>query len=336
MRLQARAAVAAVAFVVAWAGPASAHELRPGFLELRETGAGTYAFLWKKPSGGEVEIYIAPVIPKECRLATAGQQQLTPGAVVVRGTLQCEGGLQGKILAIDGLESTITDVIVRVHHGDGRLESHVLKPVAPTVTLGASTTGWQRSRAYVRLGVEHILLGVDHLLFVLGLLLIVGDRWMLLKTITAFTAAHSITLAIATLGYASAPLPPLNATIALSILFLGPEIVRRWRGQTSFTIRNPWVVAFAFGLLHGFGFASGLTTLGLPQAEIPLALLLFNVGVEIGQLFFVALIGLLERAFRTLEIEWPRPVEALPGYVVGCLGAYWTIQRTVVLLGALR
>ena len=160
---------------------------------------------------------------------------------------------------------------------------------------------------------------------------------MLVKTITAFTVAHSITLAIATLGYASAPLPPLNAAIALSAsCSSAPRSCARWRGQTSFTIRHPWVVAFAFGLLHGFGFASGLTTMGLPPAEIPLALLLFNVGVEIGQLAFVVLIVLLERAFRALEIRWPRVVEALPGYAVGSLGAYWTIQRTVVLLGALR
>jgi hydrogenase/urease accessory protein HupE len=317
------------------ARPAIAHELRPGFLELRETGPGTYDFLWKKPSGGEVEIYIAPVVPPRCRLATAGEQQLTPGALVIRGVLTCEGGIQGKTLAIDGLASTVTDVIVRVHHGDGRLESHLLKPNAPRVALGAATTGWQRSRAYLRLGIEHILLGVDHLLFVLGLLLIVGDRWMLLKTITSFTIAHSITLAIATLGYATAPLPPLNAAIALSILFLGPEIVRRWRGETSFTIRHPWVVAFAFGLLHGFGFASGLTTMGLPQAEIPLALLLFNVGVEIGQVCFVLLILLLERSFRVLEIRWPRLLERLPGYAVGSLGAYWTIQRALVLMGGL-
>jgi len=141
---------------------------------------------------------------------------------------------------------------------------------------------------------------------------------------------------VATLGYASAPLPPLNAAIALSILFLGPEIVRRWRGETSFTIRHPWVVAFAFGLLHGFGFASGLTSLGLPPAEIPLALLLFNVGVEIGQLAFIILIVLLERSFRVLEVHWPVIAERLPGYVVGTLGAYWTIQRTLVLLASLR
>jgi hydrogenase/urease accessory protein HupE len=313
-----------------------AHESRPGFLELRETGPGTYSFLWKKPSGGEIEIYIAPIVPKDCRLATPGQQQLTPGALIVRGRLHCEGGIQGKTVAIDGLESTITDVIIRVHHADGHLESHVLKPINPSVTLGARTSRLERAAGYLPLGIEHILLGVDHLLFVLGLLLIVGNRRMLLKTITSFTLAHSITLAMATLGYASAPIPPLNAAIALSILFLGPEIVRKWRGQTSFTTEHPWVVAFAFGLLHGFGFASGLTTMGLAKAEIPLALLLFNAGVEIGQMFFVGVIVALERAFCTLEIRWPRFAEALPGYTVGSLGAYWTIQRMLMLLGGSR
>jgi hypothetical protein len=312
---------------------AIAHETRPGFLDLREGEQGTYALLWKKPSGGEIEIYIAPIIPKECRMTTSDQQQLSPGALIVRGTLRCDGGIQGKTLVIDGLETTITDVIVRINHADGRIENHLLKPLNPSVTLGAQTTPWQRSAMYLRLGVEHILLGVDHLLFVLGLLLIVADRWMLVKTITSFTIAHSITLAITTLGYTSAPALPLNAAIALSIFFLGPEIVRRWRDETSFTIRHPWVVAFAFGLLHGFGFASGLTTLGLPHAEIPLALLLFNVGVEIGQVFFIALIIALERAFRTLEIKWPRPVEMLPAYAVGSLGAYWTMQRMMMFLG---
>jgi len=326
----------AAALALGAASPASAHETRPGFLELRESDPTTYSLLWKRPTGGEVEIQIAPVVPEGCRLATPDRQQLTLGAVLVRGTLTCEGGLAGKTLRIAGLETTITDVLVRVHHADGRLESHLLKPGNPAVALGAMTTAWQRSASYLRLGIEHILLGIDHLLFVLGLLLIVTGRWTLVKTITAFTIAHSITLAIATLGYASVPVPPLNVAIALSILFLGPEIVRRWRGQTSFTIRHPWVVAFAFGLLHGFGFASGLKTMGLPQAEIPLALLLFNVGVEIGQIFFVGMIVALERAFRTLEIRWPRLVEALPGYAVGSLGAYWTMQRLVLMLGGLR
>jgi len=331
-----RALLGAVGLVLACGTAVSAHEARPGFLELRETGAETYSFLWKKPTGGEVEIHIAPAIPEGCRLATPDRQQLTPGAMIVRGTLACVGGLAGKTIVIAGLEATITDVLVRVHHADGRLESHLLRPATPSVTLGGITTATERALGYVQLGVQHILLGIDHLLFVLGLLLIVSDRWMLVKTITSFTVAHSLTLAIATLGYARAPLPPLNAAIALSILFLGPEIVRTWRGETSFTIRHPWVVAFAFGLLHGFGFASGLTSMGLPQAEIPLALLLFNVGVEIGQVAFVLLVIMLERAFRVLEVRWPRLVAQLPGYAVGTLGAYWTIQRTLILLGGAR
>ncbi len=271
-------------------------------------------------------------MPEGCDLTTLDRQQIVPGAEISRATLTCGGGLAGKTLAIEGLEATVTDVLVRVHHADGRLESHLLRPTSPAVTLGGTTTGLERAASYLRLGVQHIVLGVDHLLFVLGLMLIVADRWMLAKTVTAFTVAHSITLAIATLGYASAPLPPLNAAIALSILFLGPEIVRTWRGESSFTIRHPWVVAFAFGLLHGFGFASGLATLGLPRAEIPLALLLFNVGVELGQMAFVVLVLLLARSFRTLEIRWPAWTEALPAYAVGGLGAFWTIQRLVALM----
>jgi hypothetical protein len=329
--------IAAIAVLgLAGAHESRAHESRPGFLELRETGPETYSFLWKKPTGGEVEIQIAPLVPDGCRLATPDRQELTPGAMIVRGTLTCARGLAGKTIAIAGLEATITDVLVRLHHADGRLESHLLRPATPAVRLGAVTSAGQRALGYVELGVQHILLGVDHLLFVLGLLLIVSDRWMLVKTITSFTLAHSITLAVATLGYASAPLPPLNAAIALSILFLGPEIVRRWRGETSFTMEHPWVVAFAFGLLHGFGFASGLAAMGLPAAEIPLALLLFNVGVEMGQVAFVLLVILLERSFRVLEVRWPAAIAHFPGYAVGTLGAYWTIQRTLLLVAGAR
>jgi hydrogenase/urease accessory protein HupE len=328
-------AVAAV-LVLCAAAAASAHEVRPGFVELTQTSPENYNFLWKKPSGGEVELQIAPVLPPQCRLVVPGAQQLSPGAVVVRGQLSCPGGIAGKTLAIAGLESTITDVLVRVNHADGRVESHLLRPTTPSLSFGGHAGLAERALGYVQLGFQHILLGADHLLFVLGLMLIVANRWMLVKTLTAFTVAHSITLALATLGYASAPLLPLNAAIALSILFLGPEIVRAWRGEASFTIRHPWVVAFAFGLLHGFGFASGLSAMGLPKDEIPLALLLFNIGVELGQLAFVLLVVLLERAFRVLEVRWPLPLQRLPGYVVGTLGAFWTIQRTLVLVGAMR
>jgi hypothetical protein len=320
MRRGAQAAVALL-FMLAGVRGAAAHEARPGYLELRETAPGRYQVLWKPPSQGEAPAQVVPVFSEGCSFGSG------------LATLRCKDGLGGKTLRVDSLEATLTDVLVRVHHADGRTETHLLRPAEPSVTFGPPTGAGERAAAYLRIGIEHILLGVDHLLFVLGLLLIVGNRWMLFKTITAFTVAHSLTLAIATLGFASAPLQPLNAAIALSILFLGPEIVRVWRGETSLTIRHPWVVAFAFGLLHGFGFASGLASMGLPKAEIPLALLLFNVGVEVGQLAFVFLVLAMAWSFRQLEIRWTRWAAALPGYAVGTLGAFWTIQRTAILLG---
>jgi hydrogenase/urease accessory protein HupE len=311
-----------------------AHEIRPAVLNIVEQKPGWYEVTWKIPVLPGYEVDIAPVLPASLAAYGPPASHDVPGAKIQVSTYQAkEGGLAGEMITIDGLSTTQIDTMVRINFADGTSQSAILRPASPSFTVPSPGTRGEIAWIYMRLGVEHILQGIDHLLFVLGLLLIVGNRMMLLKTITAFTIAHSITLGIATLGYASAPGPPLNAAIALSILFLGPEIVRVWRGQTSFTIRHPWVVAFAFGLLHGFGFASGLSTNGLPSAEIPVALLLFNVGVEIGQLFFVLVIVLLERSFRTLEIRWPRWAEALPAYTVGGLGAFWTIQRVAIMVG---
>ena len=242
-------------------GPAvaTAHEVRPGYLELRETAPGVFRVLWKKPARGDMILKIDPVFPEGCRVAGIGSETMREGAYVARATLECEGGITGKAIEIAGLETTLTDVLVRVYYANGLEETHLVQPNKTSAVIGGPTSVVERIGAYTQLGIGHIALGVDHLLFVLGLLLIVSSPMMLLKTITSFTLAHSITLGIATLGFARAPALPLNAVIALSILFLGPEIVRVWRGKTSFTIRHPWVVAFAFGLMHGFGFASGLT-----------------------------------------------------------------------------
>jgi hypothetical protein len=316
--------------------PARAHELRPGYLEVRQTGPETFAMLWKVPALGDLRLGLHLRLPDNCTPTSAPLRVQTVDAYTERTTLTCPRGIEGRRIAIDGLTATLTDVLVRLVRTDGSVQSVRLTPSAASLVVAAVPSRFETAATYLRLGVEHILMGVDHLLFVLGLLLIVPHRWMLLKTITAFTVAHSLTLAVATLGYARAPLLPLNAAIALSILFLGPEIVRAGRGDTSFTLRHPWMVAFAFGLLHGFGFASGLTSMGLPRSEIPVALLLFNVGVEAGQMLFVLLLVLLARAFRTLEMRWPRWVDAVPAYTVGTLGAYWTLQRTVLLLGELR
>jgi hydrogenase/urease accessory protein HupE len=315
--------------------PTHAHELQPGFLELRESAPGTYEVLWKLPALGEspdARMPIVPVFPERCRQAGQARSARAGTAWVYTAQVECAGGLAGQAVAFEGLAAFATDVLVRVQHADGFVETHVVKPVQPAVTLRAGGEAGRGIGAYLYLGVEHILLGVDHLLFVLGLLLIVRARWALVQTVTAFTVAHSLTLAVATVGVAQVPPGPLNAAIALSILFLGLEVVRVWRDQTSLTIRHPWVVAFAFGLLHGFGFASGLAQLGLPRGEIPLALLLFNVGVELGQLAFVCAVLLLERAWRLLRIDWPLVLQRLPGYAVGTLGAFWTIQRVAMLL----
>lgn len=323
-------------FVTAFAVSVEAHRLQPAYLEINEQSAGKFSILWKRPLVGGRPMSIYPQLPTSCTNLTEPIVQLLPTGAVERWMIASgKGGLAGEQILIEGLSSTQTDVLVRIYYQEGDEETHLLRPASPSAVIGGVPSRIERIIAYVQLGIQHILMGIDHLLFVLGLLLIVQNRWMLLKTITSFTVAHSITLCVATLGYASVPLPPLNVVIALSILFLGPEIVRSWRGETSLTIRHPWVVAFAFGLLHGFGFATGLTNMGLRAAEIPLALLLFNIGVEIGQIAFVILVILLERSFRVLEIHWPRLARLVPGYAVGSLGAYWTIQRSVILVGGL-
>ncbi len=333
--------LARFASLVAWllivASSASAHEARPAYLEIKEIAPGQFSVLWRTPVLSGMRLPIALELPDDIKnLRQPDVEELADSLVERRWIDAGPGGLAGKRIEFPGLQFTITDVLVRVEFLDGRKLTTIVRPSQPWLEIAASQTWVGVAGTYILQGIRHILFGADHMLFVLGLLLIVKDRWMLLKTVTAFTVAHSITLAIATLGYAEIPVLPLNAAIALSILFLGPEIVRSWRGETSFTIRHPWVVAFAFGLLHGFGFASALTSAGLPRHELPLALVTFNVGVELGQLGFIALILALERSFRILEVRWPRWVQAVPGYTVGSLGAFWTIQRVAMLFGGAR
>ena len=329
--------VAVIVFIILCAGLSSkafAHESQPGSLELKQLGSNRYEVIWRAP------IYYGRPHPARLQLPdnwqTVGEPTVKqlPDSALHRRIVTVEGAsINGSVIRFPGLEATITDVFVRISRLDGSKATLIVRPTRPFTELRGERPWYISSGEYVSLGFCHILMGIDHLLFVLGLLIIVTGRMMLLKTITAFTVAHSITLGLATLGYASAPGPPLNAAIALSILFLGPEIVRVWRSETSFTINHPWVVAFAFGLLHGFGFASGLSTAGLPKGEIPLALLMFNIGVEFGQIAFVALILLICRSFKVLQVHWPRWVEFLPGYTIGSLGAYWTIQRVAIMVG---
>jgi hydrogenase/urease accessory protein HupE len=312
---------------------ATAHEARPAYLAINETAPGQFSVLWRTPVLSGMRLPVVLRLPDGVRDLRAPQiDDLTDSRIERRWIDAGPGRLEGKRIDFFGLQMTITDVFVRIERLDGAHSTEIVRPSRPYIEIPAPRGALSTAQAFLLQGIQHILFGADHLLFVLGLLLIVKNRWMLVKTITAFTVAHSLTLAVATLGYVNIPAPPLNAAIALSILFLGPEVVRSWRGETSFTLRHPWVVAFAFGLLHGFGFASGLTALGLPRGEIPLALLSFNVGVEIGQLGFVAMILLLLRAFKIIEMRWPLWLERAPGYVVGSLGAFWTIQCVVTMV----
>jgi len=309
-----------------------AHESRQAYLEIQETAPGQYTLLWRTPMKAGRRLPVVLQVPGGVRnLRDPVVQTLSDSTLERRWIDAGPEGLAGKRIEFPGLQFTITDAVVRVNLLDGRNWLAIAKPSQPWVSIEQAPGRWGVVADFIRQGTWHILSGPDHLLFVFGLLLLVGTAWMLVKTITAFTVAHSITLAAATLGYVQPPAPPIEAAIALSILFLGAEVLRARRGETSLSIRHPWIVAFAFGLLHGFGFASAMSAAGLPSADVPLALVSFNVGVELGQLAFVAVVLLLARSLRAFALNWPRSVEVLPAYAVGSLGAFWLIQRLVIV-----
>ena len=322
-------------FVATALAPALAqgHEVRPAYLELREITPHRFEVLWRTPVLAGRRLPVVLQLPAEVKNERGPTVQDLNDSLLERRTVDAgPAGFAGKRIAFPGLQVTITDVLVRISLLDGRTWTTFARPSQPWIEMEPTRGAAATAASFFAKGIQHILLGFDHLLFVFALLFIVRTPWMLVKTITAFTIAHSITLAAATLGHASVPVPPLEAAIALSILFLAPEIVRTWRQQSSFTIRHPWIVAFAFGLLHGFGFASALGEVGLPQADIPLALLTFNLGVEVGQLAFVATIVLAYRAVKAITWRWRGKIELAPAYIVGTLGAFWTIQRIVTIL----
>lgn len=327
-----RAALAALVLLTSWSLDAHGHETRPGLLELTEIDERRFSMLWKRPAGGETRIRIAPEVPEGCSFSSRDGAREIPGAIIARGQLDCPGGLAGKRLRIAGLESTITDVLVRVERADGRIESHILRPSSPEVRMVGGANRRELAIEYLETGIRHIVGGADHLLFVIGLMMIVRGGRPLVQTITSFTVAHSITLAVATMGYASPPGGPLNLLIALSVMFLGPDVYRAARGGTSLTIRAPYVIAFGFGLLHGFGFADGLSTAGLPRSEVPLALLWFNVGVEIAQISCIFVLLSIAKALRRLDWPWDPFKSVIPAYVIGSAGAFWTVQRIASLM----
>lgn len=320
-----------VAWLVAlafWAAPAQADVFRPAYLELREAGEGRYEVLWKAPAQGERLRLAAEVRFPGGTVETSREPVLfAGGAHVERWTIERPGGLVGQTVRIDGIVGGATDVLVRVERADGTSQVERLLPERPQFTIVASAGLAEVARSYLVLGVEHILGGIDHLLFVLALLLIVRGGRRIFATVTAFTVAHSLTLVAATLGWVRVPGAPVEAVIALSIVFVAAEVVHGLRGRPGLTARAPWIVAFTFGLLHGFGFAGALAEVGLPQKAIPPALLMFNVGVELGQLLFVAAVLALRALLARLPLRAPRWAAYVPAYAIGALATMWVFER---------
>ena len=309
------------------AGQAWAHEMRPGYLEIKEITQTSYSVLWKVPVRGDMRLSLDPHFPDTCSDMIPPSARSAGGALITRWAIRCDTSLADQHIIIKGLENTLTDVLARVQHLDGAVQTTRITPDQPSFKITESPGKLELIGTYLWLGVDHILLGVDHLLFVFALLLIVSGMRRLVWTITAFTLAHSITLAGATLGYIYVPQQPVEAIIALSILFLATEIVHSRRGRPGYAERWPWLVAFIFGLLHGFGFAGALAETGLPEHAIPFALVFFNIGVELGQLAFVAVVLTSGWLIHRIKVFPLQPAEMAAVYIIGGVAAYWTIER---------
>jgi hydrogenase/urease accessory protein HupE len=324
--------ILAIFAIFSLAHPLAAHESRPAFLDIREIAPGQYGVVWKRPMRGEYVIGFTVGWPEGCAPTVESESQV-PGASISRMLLNCDGtGLVGGTIMIDRLPETSAEVLVRVGFADGTNQTQLLRPASPSMIVAGPRGALAVAAEYLLLGFDHILAGIDHLVFVLGLTLIVGAGWRLVKTITAFTVAHSITLALSTLGHVRVSQAPVEAVIALSIVFLARELVLLRQGQPGLTSRMPWLVAFIFGLLHGLGFAGALREIGLPHGDIPLALLAFNLGVEAGQLAFVGVVlMLLAIGRRVCSGKLPNWLEYVPAYAIGTVAAFWTLER---ILGA--
>lgn len=307
---------------------ASAHELQPSSLEIRQLTTDRYEVVWRAPIYYKKPHPAKLQFPKHWESVGKPTIKQLPDSALHRHVVSIPNGeINGNVIHFIGLESTITDIFARFIWLDGTQTTAMARPSQPWIEIEAQRSGWQVAQDYTILGFEHILEGFDHLTFVLALLLIVSGMKLLLITVTSFTIAHSITLAAATLGVMWVPGPPVEATIALSILFLASELVKVNNGEESLTAQYPWIVAFVFGLLHGFGFAGALSDVGLPQNEVPLALLMFNVGVELGQIFFIFVVLFVIYILRRIHTNWPKILTQLPAYSIGSIAAFWLIER---------
>lgn len=307
---------------------ARSHEIRPAYLQIIQTTKTTYEVFWKVPSMGDAVPKIHPVFPSFFSIEELNKPNQISGSVIYSYKISSSRALQGSVVSIKGLNRTLIDALVTITYLNGEKVTLMLQPDKDASVIPGETSTIDVIKTYSQLGIEHILLGIDHLLFVLALIIITKGKWKIIKTITAFTIAHSITLSLAALGYVNFPTLPVEAVIALSIVFLALEILKNLKGEQTLTSKKPWLVAFTFGLLHGFGFAGALANIGLPQQDIPFALAFFNVGVELGQIAFVIVVlGFIKLI--SLKKEWPLSVQKLPAYAIGSLAAFWLVERVL-------
>lgn len=316
--------------MLAGALPARADELRPGYLELTQLNASDWKIVWKAPVLGGLATSAAPLLPKFCRL-TMNEARLSAGALVAVGRAACTQSLDGATVGLSGLEPGATDTLLRIAPLGRPVQTERLLPGHATIIVTAVPDALQVARSYFVIGVEHIVGGYDHLLFVVALVLLLQRGWPVVKAATAFTIAHSITLAGTTLGLFGLPQAPVEAVIALSIIFLAVEIVKakpdRPKGSLRLSERLPWLVAFLFGLLHGFGFAGALREIGLPQTDLPMALLTFNIGVEAGQMLIIAATLAVIAGLRRLAPMGLHPAVLASAYAIGSIASFWFIER---------
>jgi hypothetical protein len=305
-----------------------AHEVRPAYLQLHQTSADTYDVFWKVPALGDtmrLSLYVQ--LPQACTNLKQPKGFFANNAYTEQWSIECQGGLAGSTVRIEGLTATLTDVLVRVERLDGSSQVTRVMSSSPSFVVEAMPHRFEVARTYLVLGIEHILTGVDHLLFVSGLLLLVNGGRRLLLTVSAFTLSHMVTLTLATLGFVHVPAAPVEAVIALSILVVAWEILRKTTNPTGLAQRKPWLVAFSFGLLHGLGFASGLSAAGLPTAHIPLALGFFSAGVEVGHFSFVGAALLIIAALRRGMSQLPSWSWRIAPYAIGSCASFWLIAR---------
>lgn len=322
---------------------ASAHPLAPALLELREEASGRVAVTWKRSALRVPGSDLQPILPADCPALETPKVEEQGTAMIAAWSIDCGAkGLVGRTLRIDDLGPARIDTLVRIELADGRQIQRVLRRSEPEMVVPERATRFDVFRDYLTIGFEHILTGADHLLFVFGLFLLCSGLAPLAKTVTAFTVGHSITLSLAALGYAQLPSGPIEVLIAASVLALAVDLARD-ESKPTWMRRFPWPMALVFGLLHGLGFAGALREVGLPDGEIPMALFSFNVGIELGQLAFVAVLLAAAPLVRRIRGTLPRAIPlagtlTLPRriavYAMGSLAAFWTIERGASLLGS--